>query len=332
MRERATVDRPGPATASTSVDLYGLPLTTSSAAAAAYNSGVGALLSVQQGALTALTESVTNDPTFAMGHAALALLGHEYCAPIDLPARLASARHHAARSSGRERSHIHAVLAHVVGDSGPLLAHLHEHPRDALLLSVAVPTIAFAGVTTVPAQARQLVEDSAPAYGSDWWFRGLLAFVRQEQHWYDEAYELACSSLAEEPGAGHSVHARTHVHYETGDHAAGLAWIDSWIVERGRRTDNLTHFAWHAALHELAQCDLSAVRSAVRGAARAAAVERLPGGRRLSLLAVAVVADPGRCGVAVSRATPSRCRGRRHGGAVHRVHGNARSSGRLRSR
>ncbi len=38
-----------------------------------------------------------------------------------------------------------------------------------------------------------------------------------------------------EPAAGHSVHARTHVHYETGDHAAGRDWLDGWI--RGRRPD-----------------------------------------------------------------------------------------------
>ncbi len=242
------------------VDLYGMSLATSASAATSYNRGVRALLCVQHGALDDLAESIAEDPTFAMGHAALALLGHEYCAPVDLPARLDSARHHADRGSERERSHVNAVLAHIGGDSAPLLTHLRAHPRDALLLSVAVPTIAFAGVTAVPAQAWQIVADSATAYGSDWWYTGLLAFVRQDQRRYDEAYELACRSLAEEPAAGHSVHARAHVHYETGDHSGGLAWIDGWIDGCGSGADNLTHFAWHAALHELSQCDLTAVR------------------------------------------------------------------------
>ena len=46
---------------------------------------------------------------------------------------------------------MHAVAAHVRGDSRPLVGPPRAYPRDALLLSTAVPTIAFAGVTEVPA-------------------------------------------------------------------------------------------------------------------------------------------------------------------------------------
>jgi hypothetical protein len=123
-----------------------------------------------------------------------------------------------------------------------------------------VPTIAFAGVTEVPAEAWSIVESAAPAYGDDWWLTGLLAFVRQEQGRFDEAMELSCRSLAVEPGAGHSAHARAHAHYETGDHAAGLAWMDRWVAGDGASIDSLSHFAWHAALHELSIGDLDAVR------------------------------------------------------------------------
>jgi hypothetical protein len=241
-------------------DLYGLRLTTSRPAAAAYNRGVRALLRVQSGGLVAVAESVALDPTFAIGHATLALLGHEYCAPIDVAARLRIAADHARRADDRERSHVYAVARHVAGDSAPLIAHLNAYPRDALLLSVAVPTIAFAGVTTVPAESWAIVERAAPAYGGDCWYSGLLAFVRQEQRRWDEAMNLACRSLAVDPTAGHSVHARTHVHYETGDHQAGLDWLDDWIRMEGLTADNLTHFSWHAALHELSMGDLEAVR------------------------------------------------------------------------
>ena len=99
-------------------------------------------------------------------------------------------------------------------------------------MSVAVPTIAFGGATEVPQEAWALVEGLAPAYGDDWWYRGLLAFIRQEQSRWDEAMELATASLAAEPASAHAAHARTHVHYETGDHAAGLAWLDGWITAR----------------------------------------------------------------------------------------------------
>ena len=242
------------------VDLYGQPLTGGVDAVAAYNRGVGSLLRLEEGALHAVAASLTLDPTFALGHAALALLGHELCAPVDVEARLRDAALHARRSTERERSHVAAVAAHVRGDSRPLVRHLGRHPTDALLLSVAVPTIAFAGVTTVPRDAWEIVERCAPAYGDDWWFSGLLAFVRQEQGRFDEAMTLSCLSLDVEPGAGHSAHARAHAHYETADHAAGLAWMDGWITGAGAQVDSLTHFSWHAAMHELSMGDLAAVR------------------------------------------------------------------------
>jgi len=241
-------------------DPYGYPLTTSGDAAAAYTRGLLDVLRLRTGAVDHLAESIAHDPTFALGHAALALLGHEMCLPIDVPARMRAAALHAHRAGERERSHVHAVGAHLEGDPRPLIAHLAAYPRDALLLSSAVPTIAFAGVTEVPSEAWAIVERCRPAYGDDWWYAGLLAFMRQEQHRYDEAMDLAVASLAVEPGAGHSAHARAHAHYETGDHEAGLAWMDGWVTGDGATIDSLSHFSWHAALHELSLGDLDAVR------------------------------------------------------------------------
>jgi hypothetical protein len=242
-------------------DRYGYELTCSPDAAAAYDRGMGDLLRLRHGAAEQVATALALDPTFALGHATLALLGHETLASVDVAARLRDARTLAARASERERSHVHAVLAHLDGDPQPLVRHLERYPRDAVLLSVAVPTIAFAGVTEVPEQAWRIVEDAIPAYGDDWWFTGLLAFVRQEQGRFDEAMDLSCRSLALEPAAGHSAHARAHAHYETGDHRAGLAWMDAWVVGDGSATESLSHFSWHAALHELSMGDLDAVRA-----------------------------------------------------------------------
>jgi tetratricopeptide (TPR) repeat protein len=241
-------------------DLYDYALSTGPDAAAAYVRGVRDLLCLRSGAVEAAAESIAHDPRFALGHAALALLGHELSAPVDVERRLRDAVLHSVRGTSRERSHVNAVAAHVRGDSQPLVAHLASYPRDALLLSVAVPTIAFAGVTEVPDEAWSIVERAAPAYGDDWWFTGLLGFVRQEQRRFDEAMELSCRSLDEEPSAGHSAHARAHAHYETGDHAGGLSWMGDWLTGDGAATQSLTHFAWHAALHELSLGDLDAVR------------------------------------------------------------------------
>ena len=241
-------------------DPYGYTLTTCDAAATAYRRGLLDVLRLRRGAVDHLAESIAHDPTFALGHAALALLGHEMCAPVDVPARMRAATLHARRATERERSHVHAVGAHLEGDPRPLITHLAAYPLDALLLSSAVPTIAFAGVTEVPQEAWAIVERCRPAYGDDWWYAGLLAFVRQEQGRFDEAMDLATASLAVEPGAGHSAHARAHAHYETGDHEAGLAWMDRWVTGDGAAIDSLSHFSWHAALHELSLGDLDAVR------------------------------------------------------------------------
>ncbi|MFI5624909.1 pyridine nucleotide-disulfide oxidoreductase [Nocardioides sp. NPDC051685] len=241
-------------------DRYGYSLTTSDEAALAYSQGLLDVLRLRDGALASFAASIVLDPTFALGHAALALLGHEMCAPVDVAARLQQAQLHARRATERERSHVHAVAAHVGGNPRPLIDHLAAFPRDALLLSTAVPTIAFAGATEVPEEAWAIVERAAPAYGDDWWFAGLLAFVRQEQRRFDDAMSLSCASLAVEPGAGHSAHARAHAHYETGDHEAGLAWMSSWVLGDGAQIDSLSHFSWHAALHELSLGDLEAVR------------------------------------------------------------------------
>jgi len=92
--------------------------------------------------------------------------------------------------------------------------------------------------------------------------------VRQEQGRFDEAMTLSCASLALEPGAGHSAHARAHAHYETGDHVAGLAWMDAWVTGDGASIDSISHFAWHAALHELSLGDLDAVRRRYDGQLR----------------------------------------------------------------
>jgi hypothetical protein len=241
-------------------DDYGYPLTTSTAAAAAYVSGVRDLLRLRREAHVRIASALAHDPTFALAHADLALLGHEMCVDVDIASRLEDARRLAPRATDRERSHVHAVDRHLQGDHGPLRAHLTTYPRDAVLLSVAMPTIAFAGVTEVPEEAWAIVEGAAPAYGDDPWFVGLLAFVRQEQRRYDDAMTLSCAALSTDPTAGHAAHARAHAHYETGDHIAGLAWMDAWVSGEGAGTESLTHFSWHAALHELSLGDLDAVR------------------------------------------------------------------------
>jgi hypothetical protein len=169
-----------------------------------------------------------------------------------------------ARGDDRERSLIEVIGRRVtdVRRSGAqaLKAHIASYPRDVLAVSAAVPTIAFSGVIDLQQEAWELVEGLAPAYGDHWWYISLLAFTRQDQSRFEEAGLLAESALACEPSSGHAAHAQTHVMYETGQHEEGRVWLDHWVTETGRSAGFRAHFAWHAALHELALGDLDAVR------------------------------------------------------------------------
>ncbi|GGO90518.1 FAD/NAD(P)-binding protein [Wenjunlia tyrosinilytica] len=246
-------------------DRYGLRLTTTAEAAAAYNVALERVLRVGAGAQECFAEAVAADPGFALGHAALALLGHEWGSGVDVPRALAAAVRTAYHGTdARERSFVHAVAQRVTGTesegAAALLNHIKEHPRDALAVSAAVPTISFGGVTCGE-QTWALVEGLAGAYGGDWWYRSQLAFVRQDQgRWY-QAESLAVLALAEEPASGHAVHARAHVDYETGHHADGLGFLDLWIKDYGPEAADRAHFSWHAALHELMLCRPDAVRT-----------------------------------------------------------------------
>ena len=247
------------------VDPYGLTLTTNRKAAAAYNGALGRLLRLQDGVETGLEAAVAADPGFAQAHAALALLGHEWGAVGSWRQALQAAHAAAADRNldDREVSFLDAVTTRLRSDeetgAAALLRHIRLFPRDALAVSVAVPTVAFGGLTS-GRQTAQLVEGLGRTYGDDWWYAGQLAFVRQDQERWGEAEELASYALSVEPSSGHAVHARAHVYYETGQHTDGLAWLDGWIQSRGPEANHRSHFSWHAALHELMQCDVDAVR------------------------------------------------------------------------
>lgn len=243
-------------------DRYGLPLSTTPEAAETFAQGVERVLRSESGALEYLTAATDADPTFALGHAVIGLLGLECGAPVDVDARLRVARTCAARGDDRERSFVAAVAARatdLAAGGQALLRHIEQHPRDALAVNVAVPTISFGGITN-DRETWSLVEKLAGDYGDDWWYLSQLAFVRQEQGRWDEAEALSSRALAAEPGSGHAVHARTHVFYETGEHRAGLEWLNGWIAARGAGSEGRVHFTWHAALHELMLGDDDAVR------------------------------------------------------------------------
>jgi uncharacterized NAD(P)/FAD-binding protein YdhS len=245
-------------------DCYDLPLSTTNEAAGEWCAALDAVRLLQGGAEQALARATEADPGFAMAHAALALLGHEWGVDVDVESSLRRAVDTAAvRADPRERSFVHTVVRRITGEreagDSALLSHVTAHPLDAMALTMAIPTIAFGGLAQPVEESWALMDSLAPAYGDDWWFAGLHAFSRQEQGRYADAERLAARCLSEAPSAGHAAHALTHVFYETGDHRAGLSWIDAWIDEHGPRAAYRAHFSWHAALHELSLDDATAI-------------------------------------------------------------------------
>jgi tetratricopeptide (TPR) repeat protein len=220
---------------------------------------------VQSGADDLVAAAVAADPDFALGHAVRALLGVEWGATVDVAAAIAAAERTVDHADERERRFVEVAVERVnrpgPASAAALLAYIQAYPEDALAVSLAVPTIAFGGATELPAEAWALVEGLEPIYRDDWWYRSMLAFVRQDQGRYEEATQLANAALAREPASGHAVHAKTHAHYETGDHRAGLAWLDDWIGSCGALASHRAHFSWHAALHELALGEDAAARA-----------------------------------------------------------------------
>jgi tetratricopeptide (TPR) repeat protein len=135
--------------------------------------------------------------------------------------------------------------------------HARAFPDDLFGAYFRFSSLVVSGVPGNRERGMALVEADADRLGGDWRFDALLAMVREEQRRYDEARVLADRTLADQPDCAPAAHVITHVNYETGEHAAGIAWLDEWRRERSFLFYG-THFPWHNALHALALGDIEA--------------------------------------------------------------------------
>jgi hypothetical protein len=131
-------------------DRFGLPVTTSSAAAVAdYVAAVDLLLSAWPGAEARLDRALAADPDFALAHIARARLLQLQARMPEAKAAAARARSLADRVTARERRHVEAIGLSIDGAAGQALAvvreHVAEYPRDALPLSLALGVFGLLG-------------------------------------------------------------------------------------------------------------------------------------------------------------------------------------------
>src|SRR5581483_10667698 len=112
--------------------------------------------------------------------------------------------------------------------------------------------IGFSGRQERSEEMFALLQSVAKAYGEDWWFLGAYSFAHHELYMFEEARRLVERSLEMEPRNAHGSHSLAHVLYETGDHAAGSAFLDAWMPGYERSASLFGHLHWHHALFELA--------------------------------------------------------------------------------
>jgi hypothetical protein len=192
-------------------------------------------------------------------HVIRAVAGRMFGLALDASTEFSAARELAVEPIDRSL----ASAAEVLVDEGPCVAanglveHAHDFPDDLLGGLLRYSALVMSGVPGNRARAVALVESDASRLSGNWRFDSVLAMVRGEQRRYDEARALAERILAEQPDCAPAAHVITHVNYETGEHEAGITWLDEWSSNRSMLFYG-THFPWHNALHALALGDIEA--------------------------------------------------------------------------
>jgi tetratricopeptide (TPR) repeat protein len=237
-------------------DRYGLPLTTSSPAAAEhYQRGMDLLLSYGRGTGEAFEAALAADEGLAVAQAGRALFALFLGDADTARTAMALARERVEGASRRERQHVAAVSALVGGDTarglGLIDEHVAEFPRDALLVNQASSSIGLGGRADREAYRTAFLERLAPAFGEDWWFLSALGFVYHETGRFAESRRLSERSLALYPANANASHNIAHICFETLDNEGGAAFLSNWLDRYDRLAPYHCHLAWHLALFEL---------------------------------------------------------------------------------
>jgi tetratricopeptide (TPR) repeat protein len=248
------------AAVATHSDRYGLPLSTTSAEAAAhYRDGQERTLAFGVDPAGAFERAITADPEFALAYAALANARLREGQPFEARDLAVVANELASRTSPREQGHVAVVVDATHGRGLPALQRIREQlalwPRDALLLNSGVSSMLFAGMQQQMVQLTSAVEHAYPE--GDPFFLGLHAFALQETRQFDLAHAVAERALALYPLAAFAAHALAHVFYERGAFAEGIDFAPVWLARYDPAAGLHLHMSWHFALFLLARGEYS---------------------------------------------------------------------------
>jgi tetratricopeptide (TPR) repeat protein len=242
-------------------DRFGLPLTTSSEAAAeSYVRALDLMLSANIGAEELLDLALASDPEFALAHIARGRLLAVQARAAEARTAAEMARALAGRVTAREARHIATVALTIDGNGKAAMAMLEEHvaeyPRDALVLSLALGVfglLGFGGRPDFHEAQLALLERLAPRWDEDWWFLTYLGWARIELGDIARGAREVERALALNPQNAYAAHARAHGYYEAGDAEGGAGFIEGWLPSYDRTSQLHGHLSWHLALCELAR-------------------------------------------------------------------------------
>ena len=240
-------------------DLYGLALTTASAAAQdAFVEASRAALTFYPGAAEAYDRAIAADPAFALAHAGKAQLLLRQGEAAAARAAFAAARDLASEASEREASHIALLDLMFAGRTEAAIAALHSHlaewPRDAMVVASAANPNGLIGSSGRSGQKRQiatLMDSLAPHYGDDFWFTSYHAMALSEDGQLAAARAKIERSVATNPNNAHGAHGFAHVCYESGEPETARAYLSSWLATYPRDGFFHGHLTWHLTLCEL---------------------------------------------------------------------------------
>jgi hypothetical protein len=245
-------------------DRYGLPVSTSSAAAAdAYRRGIDLLLSAWPGAAQALDLAIEADGDFALARAARSRHLLIYAEMDAAREEAATARRLVAASgTAREKSHVEILALTTEGQSAKALsmtlAHLENWPRDALIMALplgAFGLFAFSGMADHDQARVDLCERHKHHYGEDWWFLTYLGWSHTENGDVATGRRITQRAFDARRENAHALHALAHALFEEGAVAEAEGLIAGWLPVYDRAGILHGHVTWHQALLALEQGD-----------------------------------------------------------------------------
>ncbi len=243
-------------------DRFDLPVSTRAAARDAYINAVDNVLRAGPDLVAGFSDALAIDPAFALAEIGRARALAIYGDGVGARASAARARELAQLLSARERQHVNALALAVEGKSGEALVaireHLREFPRDSLVLQPAVSAFGLIGFSGRIDRAQELLlmlDELAPHYGDDWWFRSIHAYAQLDHGDVAEAERNVERSLEQEPRNANAAHVRAHVFYELEQHAGGVHFLRQWLDNNQQKALLRGHLAWHLALLQLALGD-----------------------------------------------------------------------------